>query len=112
CLLLTMPLRERVLLELVELARLFGRPHEAGTLIDLALRHADLADLVGGARANVSRAVAQLRHAGRIDVVGGRFVLPAGGAGEPHSRCRPSRDIDLGAFPPTPDPIHRISPRT
>src|SRR2546425_190448 len=56
CLLLTMPLRERLLLELVELPRLFGRPHEAGTLHHLTLRDPVLAHLRGGAPAQPSPA--------------------------------------------------------
>jgi len=75
CLLLTMPLRERLLHELEMLAHDFGEPHESGTLIDLPLTHADLAQLVVGSRAKVSRSVADLRRSGEIAIVGRRLVL-------------------------------------
>ena len=75
CLLLTMPLRERLLHELEMLAHDFGEPHESGTLIYLPLTHADLAQLVVGSRAKVSRSVADLRRSGEIAIVGRRLVL-------------------------------------
>ena len=75
CLLMTMPLRERLLHELEMLAHDFGEPHESGTLIDLPLTHADLAQLVVGSRAKVSRSVADLRRSGEIAIVGRRLVL-------------------------------------
>jgi CRP/FNR family transcriptional regulator len=75
CLLLTMPLRDRVLHELEMLAREFGREEPSGVVIDLPLTHADLAEIVVGTRANVSRCVGTLRRAGRITMRGGRIVL-------------------------------------
>jgi hypothetical protein len=45
--------------------------------IDLPLSHADLAALVGAARANVTRAVVALRASGHLLRVPGRFVLAA-----------------------------------
>jgi CRP/FNR family transcriptional regulator, cyclic AMP receptor protein len=75
CLLLTMPLRERLLHELEMLAHDFGEPRAAGTLIDLPLTHADLAQLVVGSRAKVSRCVAELRRSGEIELVENRRLL-------------------------------------
>jgi CRP/FNR family transcriptional regulator, cyclic AMP receptor protein len=75
CLLLTMPLRDRLLHELEMLAHDFGEPHASGTLIDLPLTHTDLAQLVVGSRAKVSRCVAELRRAGAIELVGHRRLL-------------------------------------
>ena len=76
CLLLTMPLRDRLAYELGVLARDFGQPHEAGVMIALPLTHADLAQLIAGTRANVSRAVSELCRAGQLAVIDRQFVLP------------------------------------
>jgi CRP/FNR family transcriptional regulator len=76
CLMLTMPLRDRLVHALGVLARDFGQPHEEGVMIALPLTHADLAQLIAGTRANVSRAVSELRRAGQLAVVDGQFVLP------------------------------------
>src|SRR2546427_8838739 len=70
CLLLTMPLRDRLVHELEVLGHDFGRPHPAGVLIDLPLTQADLAELVVGSRAKVSRCVADLRPAGELEMNG------------------------------------------
>ncbi len=78
CVMLAQPIRERVLHELRILARDFGRPHPAGVCIDVPLSHADLASLVGAARANVTRAVGGLRAQGRVVAAPGRFVLAGG----------------------------------
>jgi len=75
CALLAQPIRGRVLHELRVLAHEFGSPHPAGTCIDLPLSHADLASLVGAARANVTRAVGALRAAGLLAPTPGRLVL-------------------------------------
>lgn len=75
CVLLTMPLADRVLHELRVLAHDFGRPHPDGVLIDLPLTHADLADLVVGSRANVSRCLVRLRRTRQLDLIGRRLVL-------------------------------------
>jgi CRP-like cAMP-binding protein len=75
CLLLTMPLRDRLLHELEGLAHDFGQPHPDGTRIDLPLTHADLAALVAGSRAKVSRAVTELRRVGKLDVEGRTFIV-------------------------------------
>jgi CRP-like cAMP-binding protein len=76
CLLLTMPLRDRLVHALGVLARDFGQTNEAGVVIALPLTHADLAQLIAGTRANVSRAVSDLRRAGQLAVVDRQFVLP------------------------------------
>src|SRR5262249_25635016 len=78
CALLAQPIRGRVLHELRVLAREFGRPHPAGICIDLPLSHADLASLVGAARANVTRAVGALRADGLLAPTPGRLVLIGG----------------------------------
>ena len=75
--LLAMSVPGRVLHQLNVLARDFGRPHPSGVCIDLPLSHADLAALVGAARANVTRAVVALRASGHLLRVPGRFVLAA-----------------------------------
>jgi CRP/FNR family cyclic AMP-dependent transcriptional regulator len=75
--LLAMPVPARVLHQLRVLAHDFGRPHPAGVCIDLPLSHADLAAMVGAARANVTRAVVALRADGRLVRAPGRFVLTA-----------------------------------
>jgi CRP-like cAMP-binding protein len=65
----------RVVNELRDLARRFGRPEGCGWVIDLELTCQDLADLVGGSRARVSRILTSLRARGIIDRVGRRLVL-------------------------------------
>ena len=44
-------------------------------LIDLPLTQADLAELVVGSRAKVSRCVTDLRRAGKLEVSGRRLIL-------------------------------------
>lgn len=75
CHLLTMPLPVRLEHELEILAADFGRPHPKGTLIDLALRHADLAELAVGTRANITRCMQALRDAGRVEIDARRIVI-------------------------------------
>jgi CRP/FNR family transcriptional regulator len=77
CTLLVLPIRVRVLQELRTLARDFGKPHPAGVCIDLPLSHADLASLIGAARANVTRALVGLRAEGVLAAIPGRLVLAA-----------------------------------
>jgi CRP-like cAMP-binding protein len=79
CALLSLPIRGRVLHELRVLAHEFGSPHPAGICIDVPLSHADLASLVGAARANVTRAVGALRADGLLAHTAGRLVLTGGG---------------------------------
>ncbi|HZP43324.1 MAG TPA: Crp/Fnr family transcriptional regulator [Candidatus Binatia bacterium] len=88
CLLLTMPLRDRLLHELESLAHDFGQAHPDGTRIDLPLTHADLAALVAGSRAKVSRAVAELRRRGLLDVEGRSYIVKRSAAGQGRSPQR------------------------
>ena len=94
CLLLTMPLENRLLQQITVLARDFGKPHPRGVRIDLDLTHRDLAELIVATRANVTRAMAELRRGGFVDVDGGELVLVVrqqGLAGIVHARV--SQDI-------------------
>jgi CRP/FNR family transcriptional regulator, cyclic AMP receptor protein len=75
CLLLTLPLGERVTHQLAVLAQDFGEPHAEGVCIALPVTQADLADLVAGSRANVSRCLAALQRARQIVVRDRRIVL-------------------------------------
>src|SRR5262249_52624754 len=76
--LLAMPVADRGLHQLRLRARALGRARPDGVCIDLPLSHADLAGMVGAARANVTRAIGALRAAGRLVRAPGRFVLAAG----------------------------------
>lgn len=67
------PLRERVLRELGSVARRFGLRSPAGIVIDLPLRHRDLAGLVASTRASVTRCLLRLQREGRIARVGRRW---------------------------------------
>jgi CRP/FNR family transcriptional regulator len=67
-LLLTLPLRDRLLCELAALGHEFGEPRENGTLIRLPMTHADLAELVGATRPSVTRCLGELRTEGRVRV--------------------------------------------
>jgi CRP/FNR family cyclic AMP-dependent transcriptional regulator len=72
---LALPVSERLLVELRLLSCDFGKPDPRGLLIDVPLRQADLAALVGSSRPNVSRALETLRRAALIDVAQGRLLL-------------------------------------
>src|SRR3989442_8452846 len=85
CLLLTMPLRDRLVHELEVLAHDFGQSDPEGLVIDLPLTQADLAELVVGSRAKVSRRVTDLRRAGKLEVSGRRLILTRRFAR--HSEC-------------------------
>jgi CRP-like cAMP-binding protein len=73
--LLGLSLGERVVYELCILTRTFGRPYEGGVLIDAPVRHADLAELVSGSRANVSRHMGRLQRAGLVRREGRRTIV-------------------------------------
>jgi CRP-like cAMP-binding protein len=74
--LMPLPTGERLICELVRLARRFGRPQDDGwTLIQVPLRQEDLASLIVRSRANVSRAFARLRKSGLVDRVGHRIRI-------------------------------------
>lgn len=81
CLLLALPLRERLRHVLGTLAADFGRADPRGTRIELPLTHADLAALVVATRANVTRGLAALERAGRI-VRDDRAVVVCGPHGD------------------------------
>lgn len=70
-------LHDRLLLTLGSLAHDFGRPVPGGTWIDVRLTHSHLAQLVGGSRAAVCRALGELVQRDRLVVHGDQFVLPA-----------------------------------
>lgn len=76
CALHELPLADRLLLRLEELARDFGVAHPAGIRVDVPLTHHDLARLVAASRPNVTRAFTRLEGAGRVQREGGRIVLP------------------------------------
>ncbi|MCW5893336.1 MAG: Crp/Fnr family transcriptional regulator [bacterium] len=82
CLLLALPLRERLYHVLGTLAADFGRLEPRGTRIDLPLTHADLAALVVATRANVTRGLASLEHDGRIIRDDARAVVVCGPHGD------------------------------
>jgi CRP-like cAMP-binding protein len=69
------PMPARIMSELRDLARRFGRPSESGWVIDVDLTCQDLADLVGGSRARISKIVTALRARGLVDRTGRKFVL-------------------------------------
>jgi CRP/FNR family cyclic AMP-dependent transcriptional regulator len=70
---------------LVELGGSHGRRVPEGTLIDLPLRHEDLAGLVGSTRETVTRALAALAERGFVRRFGERYLVlgAAGLAREP-----------------------------
>lgn len=107
CRLLAAPLGQRIEQELELLAAEFGRPHELGTLIDLDLRHLDLAGMVASTRENVTRHMTKLRRAGRIQVDQRRIILvrsrPGGGGNVPPAAMPPSPAVssDTSCHGPT-----------
>jgi CRP-like cAMP-binding protein len=78
CLLLALPLRDRLFHVLGTLAADFGRADPRGTRIELPLTHADLAGLVVATRANVTRGLAALEREGRIVRDDDRAVVVCG----------------------------------
>jgi len=75
CQLPLLPLTERLLRQLCLLARDFGRPVTGGTEVAVRLTHTHLAQLVGGSRAAVCRALGALVERGQLSVIDGRFVV-------------------------------------
>lgn len=64
-------------LQLGSLGRDFGRPCGDGAIrIDVRVTHQHMAQLVGGSRAAVCRALGRLIQEGRVRVVEQQFVLP------------------------------------
>jgi CRP-like cAMP-binding protein len=72
CCLASLSVRERLLRELAQLARLFPSTRAPGA-IDLPLSHQDLAELVGASRFTVMRTLAELRD--RVRVNRNRYTL-------------------------------------
>ena len=71
------------LLGIIELlGEQFGRPHDAGTLVDVRITHAQLAAAIGATRTTVTRLLGDLRARGLLSVSGSgaheRFCLPDG----------------------------------
>jgi CRP/FNR family cyclic AMP-dependent transcriptional regulator len=77
---LTMPVEERLLATLSDLAERAGRPlsKPAGaTVVDLPLQQDLLASMIGATRESTNRAIRSLRSNGRIERVGSRYILAA-----------------------------------
>jgi len=73
---LVLPTEERLIREIVRLARRFGRPRDDHwTIIQVRLREDDLASLIGRSRGNVSRAFTRLRKQGLLDRVDHRILI-------------------------------------
>lgn len=66
---------ERITRLLERLAGEYGTPVAGGTLIDMALTHADIASLVGSTRETVSLHIKRLENEGRIRSESRRIVL-------------------------------------
>lgn len=76
--LLRLPTRERLIHELVRLARRFGRRRDdRWVLIDVQLTELDIASLIIRSRSNVSRAFAGLRKEGLVNHGAGRVLISA-----------------------------------
>ena len=73
----TLPVADRVLAILVELARRFGRPGSDGSAIPLPLTQELVASLCGASRESVNRALAALRGRGAVRRAGGVYVVSA-----------------------------------
>lgn len=69
---------ERLVRLFEKLAAEHGRPTDDGTLIDLALTHADIASLIGSTRETVSLQMKKLETGGRIRIANRRIVLRVG----------------------------------
>jgi CRP/FNR family transcriptional regulator len=69
------PIRERLVLKLLELARTHGQPSPRGTVIQLHLTQSILAAQIGASRENVNRALARLRRSGVITTQAGLITI-------------------------------------
>ncbi|HZO83377.1 MAG TPA: Crp/Fnr family transcriptional regulator [Candidatus Binataceae bacterium] len=86
------PLRERLLGTISYVARRFGVQDETGSIVNLPLTHADLADLVGASRPKVSHHMRLLEKQGLLVHERHRIILPS--SAKPatgHSGGAPSR---------------------
>lgn len=61
--------------QLLELAERYGVPHDAGTLLSLALSQQDLANLIGASREIVSLTLSELKRRDLITSEGRRLVV-------------------------------------
>ncbi len=89
----------RLACRLVALAEAFGEsavgPSGRGRVIDVVLRHQDLADLVGASRETVSKAMARLGSAGLLRSHRGRIVLLDEAALRRIARVQAEREGDV-----------------
>ena len=85
----------RLVRRLFALAEVYGRPALGpwgrGRLIDLPLRHQDLADIVGASRETVSKAMSRLASSGALRSDDGRIILIDEPALKRVARLRSSR---------------------
>lgn len=61
--------------QLLELAERYGVPHDAGTLLSIALNQQDLANLIGASREIVSLTLSELKRRGLVTSEGRRLVV-------------------------------------
>jgi CRP-like cAMP-binding protein len=71
----TLPLWQRVALALHRLTRQFGRAHEHGVLIDVAIAQGDLADLLCASRQRVNGVLRQMQSLGIVSGGHARIVV-------------------------------------
>lgn len=60
---------------LLNLADQYGRPTEAGTVIDVALTQTDLAEMTGATRVSINKALGRFRRSNWVQVNGRRFTI-------------------------------------
>jgi hypothetical protein len=88
CVLRGLPLIDRIVCQLQALAPDFGKPDPHGVLVDLALKHDELGELVAGARSNVCRRLGTLESDGIVvGVPAHRFLLTHRGMARPLLRA-------------------------
>lgn len=68
-------LEDRILLVLLDLAAKFGVQNDRGTILNVRLRHRDIAELVGGSRARVSAYLERLAAQGALVQEGHRIRI-------------------------------------
>jgi CRP-like cAMP-binding protein len=73
--LLSLSMRDRVELELIGLARAVGRREDGGVVIGTVVSDYELAQLVAGSRAMVTRCIGVLRAEGLVDRVGRHLFI-------------------------------------
>jgi len=105
CVLRALALHDRILVQLRQLAPQFGRPEDRGTLIDLALTHEQLGELVVASRASVTKTLRVLRMEGLVIAVQPRFILT------PQAMASDGRGDSRAGRVATPAPERRATPR-